>query len=129
MKDEHPEDQLLRRITPIVLRGGLIVAMTLVALGLLRWATLSREFLEEWRSITSGVHPPAFVWREEVASVLKLRPRGLVLVGLACLTATPLARVLLCAATFARARDRVFVALTGVVVVLLAVAILLGRIG
>lgn len=127
--NDHPEDHLLRRITPVVLRGGLVIAMTLVSLGLLRWATLSREFLDEWRSITSGTHPPAFVWRDELASVLRLRPRGMVLVGLGCLTATPLARVLLCAATFARARDRVFVALTGVVVVLLAVAILLGRIG
>jgi uncharacterized membrane protein len=129
MSSERPEDQVLRHITPIVLRGGLIVAMTLVAAGLLRWTALSGEFVAEWTAITSGTHPPAFVWRDELASVLRLRPRGMVLLGLACLTATPLARVLLCAATFARARDRVFVTLTGIVVLLLAVAILLGRIG
>jgi len=129
MSAPHPEDRVLRRITPIVLRGGLIIAMTLIVLGLLRWATLSREFLAEWSAITSGGHPSPFVWREELASVLRLRPRGIVLLGLACLTATPLARVLLCAATFARARDRLFVVLTFVVVALLAVAILLGRIG
>jgi uncharacterized membrane protein len=129
VNESHPEDPMLRRVTPMVLRGGLIIAMTLIAAGLLRWGTLSREFLAEWSAITSGGHPPPFAWRDELVSVFRFRPRGLVLLGLACLTATPLARVLLCAATFARARDRIFVVLTGIVVVLLAVAILLGRIG
>lgn len=129
MNQDHPEDPILRRVAPMVLRGGLIVAMTLIVGGLLRWAMLSREFLAEWAHITSGGHPPPFVWRDELTSIVRFRPRGLVLLGLACLTATPLARVLLCAWTFARARDRKFVVLTGVVVVLLAVAILLGRIG
>jgi len=129
MNEGHPEDPVLRRLTPLVLRGGLIIAMSLIVAGLLRWATLSREFLHEWSIITSGGHPPPFAWRDELASVFRLRPRGMVLLGLACLTATPLARVLLCAATFARARDRVFLALTSVVIALLVVAILLGRIG
>lgn len=126
---DHPEDAVLRSITPIVLRGGLTIAMTFIGLGLLRWIFEPGEFIAQLTAITHGAHPPPFVWRDELASVLRLRPRGLVLLGLVFLTATPLARVLLCAATFARARDRLLLLLTGTVVLLLCLAILLGRIG
>jgi uncharacterized membrane protein len=129
MNELHPEDALLRRITPIILRGGLIIAMSCIGLGLLRWVIQPDEFVTQFRAITAGGHPRPFVWREELLSVFRLRSRGLVLLGLVFLTATPLARVLLCAATFIRQRDRKFVILTGTVVALLGVAIVLGRIG
>lgn len=125
----HPEDVILRRITPIVLRGGLAIAMTCIGIGLLRWVVEPGEFTVRFRAITSGAHPPPFVWRDELASVFRFRSRGLVLLGLVFLTSTPLARVLLCAATFARAGDRKFVLLTATVVALLGLAIVLGRIG
>ena len=129
VSEAHPEDRVLRTVTPLVLRGGLIIAMTCIGLGLFRWILEPTEFLSQFHAITSGAHPRPFVWREELSSVARLRPRGLVLLGLVFLTATPLARVLLCAATFARARDRVFVLLTATVILLLGLAIVLGRIG
>lgn len=130
MSEPHPEDPTLRRITPLVLRGGLILAMIFVGLGILRYAMDPIETAAHWRDLTAGLrHPPPFAWRVELAAASRLEPRGLTLVGLAFLTATPLARVLLCAVTFARARDRAFVALTMIVIALLGVAILLGRIG
>lgn len=127
--ESHPEDPVLRRITPLVLRGGLILAMSCIGFGLFLWVLQPSEFASQWRAITTGGHPEPFSWRQELWSVTRLRPRGFVLLGLAFLTATPLSRVLLCAATFARARDRLFVLLTGTVIALLVVAILLGRIG
>lgn len=128
--DPHPEDPTLRRITPVILRGGLIVAMIFVGAGVVRYVTRPTELATQWRLLVTGArHPPAFAWRTELDAALRLEPRGLVLLGLAVLTATPLARVVLCAITFARARDRTFVLLTGTVIVLLSVAIVLGRIG
>lgn len=129
MNDDHPEDSFLRRITPLILRGGLIVAMTCIGIGMLRWVLSPDEFVAQFRAITAGGHPRPFTWREELLSVFRLRSRGLVLLGLLFLTSTPLARVLLCAATFIRQRDRVFVILTSTVVLLLGLAIVLGRIG
>lgn len=127
--NDHPEDVILRRVTPLVLRGGLMIAMMCIGLGLLRWVVQPDEFVTQFRAITAGGHPRPFVWREELVSVFRFRSRGLVLLGLLFLTATPLARVLLCAATFVRQRDRLFVLLTGCVIVLLGLAIVLGRIG
>lgn len=130
MTPVHPEDATLRRITPIVLRGGLVLAMTFVGLGILRYAMHPTDTAAQWRAITGGLrHPPPFAWRTELAAAARLEPRGLTLLGLGFLTSTPLVRVLLCAVTFARARDRAFVALTATVIALLGVAIVLGRIG
>lgn len=125
-----PEELELRRITPIVLRGGLLLAMICVGLGLLRYVMHPAEFGEQWRLLVSGARtPPPFVWDAELRAAAHLEPRGLVLVGLAFLTATPLVRVGLCLVAFVRARNRTFVVLTTVVMVLLITAILLGKIG
>ncbi len=132
MRPTEPSDEELelRRITPVVLRGGLLLAMIFVGLGLLRYVTNPSQFSEQWRLLVTGARtPPPFVWDAELASAARLEPRALVLVGLAFLTATPLVRVGLCWVAFVRARNRTFVVLTTTVMVLLITAILLGRIG
>ena len=124
-----PEEEL-RRITPIVLRGGLVVSMTFIGLGMLRYAMRPGEYAARWYDLShGGPLPGPFDWRHDLGQVLHLEPRPLVYLGLAVLTATPLLRVVLCAVAFARAKNTTFVALTGVVLVLLGVAMLLGRIG
>lgn len=129
---EQPSEQeaQLRRITPIVLRGGLIAAMTFIGLGLLRYALDAHTYSANFHDLVTGARkPPPFSWRAEVLAALHLQPRGLVVVGLGFLTATPLARVLLSAIEFARAKNRLFVLLTSIVILLLVVAVFLGRIG
>ena len=129
-KEAPAEEAQLRRLTPIVLRAGLIVSMTLIGLGLVRYAMRPALYTERFRELVSGARSPApFFWRVELSAALRLEPRGLILVGLAALTATPLLRVGLSAFAFYRTGNRLFVALTLVVLGLLGLAIVLGRIG
>jgi uncharacterized membrane protein len=126
----HGEEAQLRRLTPLILRGGLVVAMMFVGLGLVRYAMNPSLYAEHFHDLTTGARQPApFFWKIELRSALHLEPRGLVLTGLAVLTATPLARVILSAIAFARTKNRLFVGLTMVVMALLGVAMILGRIG
>jgi uncharacterized membrane protein len=124
------EELQLRRVTPIVLRGGLILAMTFVGLGLFRYAMHPSVYAAQFHDLVVGTRKPApFFWTNELRAALRLEPRGLVLTGLAFLTATPLARVVLSLISFLRAGNRTFVVLTAIVITLLGVAMLLGRIG
>jgi uncharacterized membrane protein len=128
--DIHAEEAQLRQLTPMILRGGRLLAMLFVGLGLFRYAMSPRLYAEHFHDLTTGVRSPApFFWKIEIAAALRLEPRGLVLIGLAVLTATPLARVVLCAVAFSRTKNRMFVGLTMVVMALLGVAMILGRIG
>ena len=55
--------------------------------------------------------------------------RGLIVLGLVVLIATPVLRVLLSLSVFARQGDRIYVLITAVVLVLLALSFVLGKAG
>ncbi len=119
----------LRRLTPLVLRGGLVLSMSLLGLGMLRYAMKPGEYAARWAALSHGGLPQdPFDWRHDLALALQLEPRSLIYLGLAVLTATPLLRVALCFVVFARARNTTYMILTAIVLSLLGVAMLLGRI-
>jgi len=110
MSDAWSESRVEARIGAL-LRAGLVVAATIVALG-------GAVFLAQH----AGERPEYGVFRGEpaalrsVAGILgrahELRGSGLIQLGLLVLIATPVARVALAAYAFARQRDRLYLAVT-----------------
>lgn len=70
--------------------------------------------------------PPPSDLAAILRGALALEPRSLTQLGVVLLVATPIARVALTFADFARRRDRAYVALTGLVLLLLVGGIALG---
>lgn len=64
--------------------------------------------------------------REIPAALGALDPRGVLGLGILLLVLTPLVRVLASAAHFARERDRLYIGLTAIVLVNLALAVAVG---
>ena len=114
-----------------LLVGGVAISMTLVVAGTVisflhhpdyLW---SRSALER---LTGGAAAPRSL-RVVFAALANLRGQALVMVGLLLLVSTPVARVVVSLVAFARARDRIYVALTSAVLLLLTLSLLLGRAG
>jgi uncharacterized membrane protein len=60
------------------------------------------------------------------SGAIHLRPRGMIQAGLVLLIATPVARVVFCIAGFARQRDRLYVAISSTVLLILLYSLLKG---
>jgi uncharacterized membrane protein len=116
---DHDVEQVIGRL----LQGGVVLASVVVILG---------GAMLLWRH---GAERPAFgVFRGESSSlrsvgatlrgVVAADPRAIVQLGLVLLIATPVARVALTLAAFAAQRDRLYVAMTAVVLVLLLVGLM-----
>jgi uncharacterized membrane protein len=115
-----------------LLRVGVITSLTVVAAG----------------TLISFIHHPSYVWspakvqrltrpgaafprtlRQVYDGVLDLRGQAIVMVGLFLLIATPVMRVAVSVVMFAVRRERVFTAVTAVVLALLLLSFALGRAG
>jgi uncharacterized membrane protein len=116
-------DRDLEQLIGRLLQGGVVVASVVVIVG---------GVMLLWRH---GAEQPAFsVFRGESSTlrsvgatlrgVLAGDPRAIVQLGLVLLIATPVARGALTLAAFAAQRDRVYVAMTGVVLVRLLVGLM-----
>ena len=70
--------------------------------------------------------PPPSDLRAIVRGALALEPRALTQLGIVLLVATPVARVALTLVDFARRRDRAYVVLSGLVLLLLVGGVVLG---
>lgn len=102
-----------------ILRLGMIVASAVIVLGLVPFLVLE-----------GGRHADFHVFRGEpaafrtitgaVADAVHFDPRGIMQLGVLLLVATPFARVALCLAEFARARDRLYVGVSLVVLLTLS---------
>ncbi|HOW18927.1 MAG TPA: DUF1634 domain-containing protein [Phycisphaerae bacterium] len=107
-------DERMEVIVGHLLRVGVLTAALVVLFGagvyLVRHGSGSPDYgvfrgePEELRSL-SGI----------IRSVLSFRGRGLIQLGLVLLIATPVARVAFCVFAFARARDRLYVIVTLIV--------------
>jgi uncharacterized membrane protein len=115
-----------------LLRGGVLVSVTVVVTGLAftfahhpQYAS-SKTALGELTS-ASAVYPHAI--GEVVAQVREGRGQAMVMLGLLLLIATPVLRVAFSIVAFALERDRLYVAITGVVLTLLLVSFAIGASG
>ncbi len=110
--DARPAD--LEVVIPKVLRAGLLAAVLLMAGGLL-WFALRPPSAGAPFSL---VDLPALLGGAD--------PRGVIGAGILILLLTPLARVVASLAHFVREKDRLYAALTSIVILNLAAAIALG---
>lgn len=124
MRDERRDDRMEQWIGRL-LRAGVLAASAVVALG-------GAVFLAR-----HGGEPPALARfhgepaalrsvRGLLAGTAALQGRAVIGLGLWLLVLTPVARVALTLAAFARQRDRAFVAITAVVLAALAWALVRG---
>jgi uncharacterized membrane protein len=109
-----------------LLQAGVLVAAAVVIAGgvalLAQYGHTTADF-REFHGERSALQSVGGI----VRAALALDSRAVVQLGLVLLIATPVARVALTLAAFARQRDRLYVGLTSVVLVLLLYGLLWGR--
>jgi uncharacterized membrane protein len=125
------ENRILRVWTPVVLRGVLILAATILIIGLIATAIHSPGYYaERFHMVQSGgVLHVREDWVRLFHDALRGDPRDIMTIGLVALTLVPLVRVAFTFVLFLREGDRVFIAATAYVLTGLILGILLGRIG
>lgn len=107
----------------LLLRTGVLVAAAVAAIGAVVYLARyggDRENYFWFRGVPRGLDSVHGV----VAGALQLRSRWVIQLGLLLLIATPIARVALSLVAFARQRDRLYVLVTAIVLVLLLFSLL-----
>jgi uncharacterized membrane protein len=116
----------------LLLRWGVGLSLAIVLLGMV--ISFSRHPDYAWSpaaltQLTAENAPFPRQLSEAFASAIRLRGRGLVLVGVFLLVATPLVRVGASIVGFAFERDWTYVAITSTVLALVLLSFLLGKAG
>jgi len=124
----------LRRTELIIshtLRIGVITSVTLIILGMILSFARHPKFFESRRELPMltqlGAEFPHTI-RDTATGLAALRGQAIVVLGLLVLIATPVARVAISIVAFVVQGDRVFVAITSVVLILLLTSFVLGRV-
>jgi uncharacterized membrane protein len=125
-----PRTQQVELLISRLLRAGVTISLTIVILGTVFTFIHHREYLTSRASLPE-VTGDAARFPRTVGQVLRgmrdLQGRSIVLFGLLLLIATPVMRVAVSALAFVYERDRVYVAITLVVLALLLLSFFLGR--
>ena len=132
MPDDAPparaaDGTMPRSLTPelvisAVLRGGVLLSAAIIALG---------TALFFWRALTgrggagAGTFPHTL--SAALAGVAAGSPAAIIVLGLLVLLATPLLRIIVSVAIFARERDWLYVAITLLVLAILLLSFALGK--
>jgi uncharacterized membrane protein len=123
-------DGRLEMVISTVLRGGVIVSIAVIFIGMLisfvRHQDAARD-PRELSALTSKSAPFPHSLRDVTSGVLALRGQAIMALGLLILIATPVMRVVVSIVAFALQRDGVYFAITSMVLLLLILSFLLGR--
>jgi uncharacterized membrane protein len=121
-RSTRPRGPTTELVISVVLRGGVLLSAAIITLG---------TALFFWRALTGhgGAAESAFphTLGDTLAGVGAGSPAAIIVLGLLVLLATPLLRIIVSAATFARERDWRYVAITLVVLAILLVSFALGK--
>lgn len=114
------------RLVGLLLRTGVTIAAAIVLAGGVIF--LLQHGSGPW-GMTEFRGEPARLRHvgEIIPGALQVRGRALIQLGILCLIATPVLRVVFLVGAFARQRDRLYVAVALIVLAVLAYSILLGR--
>ncbi len=107
-----------------VLLGGMVISTTLFVIAIVR-ALLRPEFVP----LTPDWIRQHYHWSAIVQGIVSLDPTVIMLIATVLLILTPLARVVVSIYAFAVDRDRKFVAVTSIVLLVMALTVLLGSLG
>ena len=112
-----------------LLRGGVLLSIGVVTLGLIFTFVHHPQYVSS-KTDLGQLTNPAIVYphtvRTVVAETLAQRGQAIVMLGLLLLIATPIARVAFSVAAFIVERDRIYVGITMVVLLLLLVSLIAG---
>ncbi|MGZ7078903.1 MAG: DUF1634 domain-containing protein [Thermoanaerobaculia bacterium] len=113
-----------------LLRVGVVLSVSIVSVGMVITFVHHPDYFSSRPALGTltapGTHYPSTLV-EVIAGVLRGSGEAVVSAGLLLLIATPVARVALSIASFAIERDRLYVAITTAVFVILMVAFAVGR--
>jgi uncharacterized membrane protein len=129
----HAADARLKRVElflSLILRTGVIVSFIVIVAGTALAFARQNEYAATPEALRHLTEPGAAyprTLRAIVSESAQFRGPALIMLGLLLLVATPVIRVAASVVVFALQRDRVFVALTLIVLVLLLTALWLGR--
>jgi uncharacterized membrane protein len=116
-------DERIETAIGITLRAGVIAAAALVAAGgaihLVRHASLPPSY-----RVFQGAPAGLTSMRRIIRSAVSLQPLFVIQLGLIVLMATPVARVIVCLVGFGLERDRKYLVISMVVLVLLLVSLI-----
>lgn len=124
LADQWDRDALVRQAELLisgVLRGGVLLSAGLIAVGVITFYVSGA-----WRSPTAGStypHTLASVWQ----GVLHGEPLAIISLGLLVLLATPVLRVIVSIVAFLLEGDRLYAAITALVLLILIASFFLGR--
>lgn len=129
MSQAAEEDRILRVWTPLLLRTILIVATTILIIGLVMMAAQSPgHYVHRYGEIQHGQVHGRETFAQLIESSIQGDPHSVMTIGLFVLTLVPLARVAFCFILFIKERDFAYVGFTAYVLVGLLAGILLGKI-
>ncbi len=125
------EDRILRVWTPVVLRGVLLLAVTILIIGLIATVIYSPGYyVTHFHQVQRGdVNYAPQDWSRLFRDAVQGDPRDIMTLGLVALTLVPLVRVAFTFVLFVREGDRAFIVATAYVLTGLIAGIVLGRVG
>ncbi len=131
----HDEDPRVRRIELLIsnlLRVGVIVSLCVIVFGIVLMFIQRPEMLSSAEALrqmteTNAVFPHTI--SAVVVGLMAFSGEAITVLGLLLLVATPVARVAISIFAFLYQKDRVFVVITSVVLMLLLLSFMLGKAG
>lgn len=121
-----PDDEQVERFLGNLLRAGVLLAAAVVLAGAMIYLVRHGREPADPEHVTAApeeLRHPSGILNEARG----LRGRAVIQLGLLCLIATPVARVLFSVAIFVRQRDALFVVITLIVLAVLLFSLFLGR--
>lgn len=112
-----------------VLRGGVLTSLGVILVGTLVTFIRHPDYVsspQELARLTQGGAAFPHTIRDLVAALAELRGQAIVVLGLLVLIATPVARVAVSILLFLEEHDRVYVAITAAVLLLLILSFVVG---
>jgi uncharacterized membrane protein len=106
-----------------ILRSGVILSATIISIGLLLLLQHQGGIVGAGVSSGSFPHTLSQVW----SGLLMLQPQAIIALGILLLIAIPIATVITSIVAFTIERDRRFVVIAGIVLVILITSLLVGR--
>ncbi|MGA7521875.1 MAG: DUF1634 domain-containing protein [Acidobacteriaceae bacterium] len=119
-------DKRLETLVGVMLRTGVLLAAAVVLTGGVMYLIQSHGMRADYTHFTP--EPAQFSTLKGAATgFMTLEPRNIIMLGLLILIATPVARVLMCVVGFLMERDKMYVAVSSIVLAILLYSLFLHR--
>ena len=132
MSDANPRSYHVEPLISGILRGGVLISSAIVVFGVLLTFFHNPQYFSA-RGALGSLIDSRHAYTSNVATVLEgvrgFRGQSFVMLGLLVLIATPVARVAASVLVFIAERDRLYVLMTSIVLILLIASFFLGAAG